>query len=69
MSTTAQIIRAAQEAIEFHQPVALDPVEQARNYFDTAWHEADRWRATGELPHSVRGLELLAIDIKLEEEI
>jgi hypothetical protein len=31
--------------------------------------EAHCWRETDRLPETVRGLELLAIDIKLDEEI
>ena len=70
MTNLANIVRAAQQALESYQPVALDPVEVTRAYFGAeARFEVARFHAAGELPATVRGLELLAIDIKLEEEI
>ena len=70
MTALQAILRQAQQALDSFQPVELDPVEAARAYFgEEAWHEANWWRKTGELPRSIRGLELLAIDIKLEEEV
>lgn len=70
MTTIAQIVKAAQQAINDNQPSVLDPVELARSYFGPeAWREIDQFRETGELPQSIRGLELLAIDIRLDEEV
>ena len=70
MTTIAQIVKAAQEALDSHQLPAPDPVEIARNHFGAvAWAEADEFHATGRLPQTVRGLELLAIDIRLDEEV
>jgi hypothetical protein len=65
----ARIIQEAQQALESHQPPPVDLVEQAKSYFgDVAWREADDWHATGRLPESVRGLEIIAIDVVLDEQ-
>ncbi len=70
MTTLASIVREAQQALESYEPVELDLVEQARNAFGAeAWQEAHRWRETGRLPESIRGLELLGIEVKLDQEI
>jgi len=70
VTTLANIVRQAQEALESHQPPKLDPVEIARNYFGAvAWAEIDEFRTIGKLPETIRGLELLELDIRLDEEI
>jgi hypothetical protein len=66
----ARIIQEAQQTLETYEPPMVDPVAEARAYFgEQAWREAQVWRETGHLPESLRGLELVGIDIKLEQEI
>ncbi len=70
MSTTAQIIRAAQRAIEFHQPVAARSGRAGSELLTTP-HGTKRIGGARPVscPTAFAALELLAIDIKLEEEI
>ena len=67
MTGLAQIVKAAQEALAAEQQHPRDLVAECRAYYgDTAWLEADRWHATGELPQTVQGLELTELDLQLE---
>lgn len=67
MSALTRIVQQAQELIV--SPPKPDAVLVARAYFgEAAWTEVDGWNATGSLPRSYRGLELLAVDLQVEEE-
>lgn len=67
MSALTRIVQQAEQLIV--SPPKPDAVLVARCYFgEGAWSEVDEWRATGSLPRSYRGLELLAVDLQVEEE-
>ena len=67
MSALTRLVQQAQELIL--SPPKPDPVVIARCYYgEAAWCEVDQWHETGLLPRSYRGLELLAVDLRLEEE-
>jgi hypothetical protein len=69
MTNLTQVMREAQAAIEAEQqrPTRTPTMEEL--FGADALRELDAFRATGELPQSMRGLKLLAIDVKLDAEI
>lgn len=69
MTAIAQIVRLAQEALAVEEQHPRDLVTECQaHYGDTAWREADLFHKDGRLPNTIMGLELLAVDIKLEED-
>lgn len=69
MTALAQVIKQAQEALAVEEQHPRDLVAECRaHYGDSAWRETELFRKQGSLPQTAWGLELLAIDIKLEED-